>query len=55
MSIHASRVAVFAAMSLLALMSVVTSQLPKGLPLLGCLLLLGAWELLGSVRLRWRG
>jgi ACS family hexuronate transporter-like MFS transporter len=40
-SVHSSRVTVFVGMSLLALLTTVAAFLPKGLPLLGVLLLVG--------------
>ena len=41
MSVHSSRVAVFVGMALLAMLSIAASVLPKGLPLLGSLLVVG--------------
>jgi ACS family hexuronate transporter-like MFS transporter len=41
LSVHGSRVAVFVAMALLAMLTVPAAQLPKGLPLLGMLIVVG--------------
>jgi len=41
MSVHSSRVLVYVGMSLLAMLTLAASALPKGLPLLGILLLVG--------------
>jgi ACS family hexuronate transporter-like MFS transporter len=41
MSVHVSRLTVYAAMSAIALLTIVASMLPRGLPLLGTLLLVG--------------
>src|SRR6185436_15499101 len=41
MSVHSSRVVVYLGMSLLAMLTMVAAMLPQGLPLLGCLLVVG--------------